>query len=160
MILDSSEVAQLQRLQKYKIFGSIFNPFYTAGNPVANAIGYAFLIILWWLGMWSFVYSIGLNQKADGPWFFGWQTLISILFLVLGLASMIAIQACWSKIGFDPYRIKYIIAFPGIAIGAFLPPLLLRHGLPFMNHFMQLIYLPVGAENLCHLWGSRSLPSL
>jgi hypothetical protein len=47
---------------------------------------------------------------------------------------MIAIQACWSKIGFDPYRIKYFIGFLGIAIGAFVPPVLLKHGLPFMNH--------------------------
>jgi hypothetical protein len=134
MTLGNSEITQLQHLQKYKFFGSMFNPFYVAGNPAANAIGYAFLITLWWLGMWSFIYSIGLNPEADGPWLFGWQSLISVLFLALGLASMIAIQACWSKIGFDLYRIKYFSGFLGIAIGAFVPPVLLRHGLPFMKH--------------------------
>lgn len=125
------EVAELQSLQKYKVFGAAFNPFYASGGIFANAVGYAFLIILWWFGAYSFVYSIGLNKPPDTPFLFGWQTLISILYFALGIASMIAIQACWQKFGFASYQLKLWVSFVGIAIGALLPPILLRQGLPF-----------------------------
>jgi hypothetical protein len=120
----------LQGLQKYKIFGAILNPFYASGGVLANAVGYAFLIILWWFGMYSFIYSIDLNKAAGSAFLFGWQTLISILYLALGLSSMIAIQACWRKFGFASYELKLWVSFLGIAVGAIMPPILLRHGLP------------------------------
>jgi hypothetical protein len=81
--------------------------------------------------MYSFLYSIGLNKPADTPFLFGWQTLITVLYLALGLGSMIAIQACWNKFGFASYQLKHWLAFLGIAIGAFVPPILLRHGASF-----------------------------
>jgi hypothetical protein len=126
-----AEITELQRMQSYRFFGAIFNPFYVSGGRFANAIGYAFLIVLWWLGMYSFYYSIGLNASADGPWLFGWQALVSVLYFALGLASMFAIQSCWNKFGPAPYNIKLYVSFLGIAIGAIVPPILLRHGLPF-----------------------------
>lgn len=127
------QIDTLQHLPGHWILNPIFNPFYVSHNRIVNAIGYAFLIVLWWLGMYSFYYSIQLNPSVDGPWLFGWQTLISVLYLALGLGSMLAIQACWSKFGFAPYTTKLYASFLGIAVGCSVPPLLLHHGLPFLH---------------------------
>jgi hypothetical protein len=87
-----------------------------------------FLIVLWWIGMHSFIYSITLNP--DSPLLFAWQVVVSLIYLVLGLASMLVIQLCWSKWGFDPYRTKQLVGFVGIAVGAFGLPVLLHLGAP------------------------------
>jgi len=128
----AAEVAQIQHAQQYKLLGALFNPFYISRNAAINAIGYAFLIVLWWLGMHAFLYSIGLNKDSTGPWFFGWQTLITVMYLALGLSSMWAIQACWYKFGIHDYDSKLIAAFLGIPIGAFVPPLVLKLGSPLL----------------------------
>ena len=125
---DLSSVEQIQNYQPKWILGLLINPFYKGNSAFANGVGYAFLIILWWLAMHSFTYSIHLN--SDSRWLFAWSSLISVIFLALGLASMLAIQGTWSKIGMDNYRIKWIFGFIGIPIGAFLPPFLLRLGVP------------------------------
>lgn len=127
------EITDLRSMQKYHFFGFLANPFYVSKNQAITAVGYAFLIVLWWLGMYTFLYSLGLN--VDSPWLFGWQVLISVIYLALGLASMLAIQACWSKFDITVYRWKMWAAFVGIPIGAFLPPLLLRLGIPKISLF-------------------------
>jgi hypothetical protein len=126
--LDASAVTAIQSYQPKWILGPLLNPFYLGPSAIWNSVGYAFLIILWWLGMHSFVYSIGLN--ADSKWLFGWMALISVLFLALGLGSMLAIQGTWEKIDMSQYRLKWVCGFVGIPVGAFLPPLLLRLGAP------------------------------
>jgi hypothetical protein len=126
-----NEVGSLQRSQKYLHLGFLVNPFYISKNSVITAVGYAFLIFLWWLGMHTFLYSIGLNS-TNSPFLFGWQILISVLYLSVGLASMFAIQACWQKFGIASYQLKIWAAFVSIPVGAFLPPLLLRLGLPHL----------------------------
>lgn len=126
-----NEVAGLQRSQKYLYFGFLINPFYISKSTIATAVGYAFLIVLWRLGMHSFLYSLGLNA-ADSPLLFGWQVLISVLYLAVGLASMFAIQTCWQKFGMEPYQLKMWAAFIGIIVGAFLPPFLLWLGVPHL----------------------------
>jgi hypothetical protein len=65
---------------------------------------------------------------------FGWQTLISVVYLALGPASMVVIQLRWQKFGMS-YTWKWLIGFVGIPIGAFLPPLILRLGLPDLPFF-------------------------
>ena len=130
----SNQLAHLQDLSQYKILGPLFNPFYTSDKIFAKAVaalGYAFLIILWWLGFYSFSYSVGPNESADSPFLFGWRMLISILYLVLGLLSMLAIQQCWRKFDFASYQLKWLVGFLGILIGASVPPLILGHRLSF-----------------------------
>jgi hypothetical protein len=56
----STEITELQRLQKYKILGPIFNPFYASGGVFANAVGYAFLIAV---VAWHVLVSIFYRPK-------------------------------------------------------------------------------------------------
>jgi hypothetical protein len=126
--VEKTTIAQIQSTQIKWIFGPLCNPFFLGKYRLLNSCGYAFLIILWWLGMHTFLYSTGLNPQSK--WVFGWQTLISVMFLALGLASMLAIQGCWRNFGMADYRLKWIFGSIGIPIGAFLPPILLRLGLP------------------------------
>jgi hypothetical protein len=86
--------------------------------------------VLWWLGFHSFLYSIEFGGEQPAPFLFGWQILISVVYLALGLASMIVIQLCWQKFGMGSYTWKWLIGFVGIPIGAFLPPIAIRLGLP------------------------------
>lgn len=97
--VDDATLAQIQSTQIKWVFGPLCNPFYLGQYRLFNGCGYAFLIILWWLGMHTFLYSIRLNT-------------------------------CWKKFGFPAYRLKWMFGFIGIPIGAFLPPLLLKLGLP------------------------------
>ena len=126
--LDSAGIKAIQTTQIKMLFGPLFNPFYVSASNWINGCGYAFLIILWWIGMHSFVYSIHLNPESK--WLFGWQMLISAMFLALGLTAMFAIQSIWAKMGLGSYRVKWLCGFIGIPIGAFLPPFLLRLGVP------------------------------
>lgn len=122
---------QILRVQSYQpkfLLGPILNPYFLGKTVFLNNIGMAFLIVLWWLGMHSFIYSLELEQFS--PLRFGWQSLISVLYLSLGLASIIAIQMCWIKWGFGSYKDKWLFSFFGIAIGAFGPPYLLKLGIP------------------------------
>ena len=126
--LGKDQIREIQSYQVKYVLGPLLNPFYLSKSTFINSIGYAFLIILWWLAMHSLTYSINLNQRT--PLLFGWQALISVLFFVLGLMSMLAIQGCWAKWGLEAYRWKLNLAFVGIGIGGFLPPILLKLGLP------------------------------
>ena len=118
--MDNVALAQVQTLQVKWVFGPLCNPFYVGSNSLLTGCGYAFLIVLWWdrdahipLFHWP---------ELGSRWLFGWQTLISVMYFALGLASMLAIQACWNKLGMEAYRAKWISGFIGIPIGAFLPP--------------------------------------
>lgn len=123
------EIISVQQSQKYMFLGFLFNPFYVSKNNILTGMGYAFLIFLWWIGMHSFWYSIGLNSN-ESPFLFGWQVLVNVLYLAVGLASMFAMQACWQKFGITQYQVKIWAAFVGIAAGALLPPIILGLGLP------------------------------
>ena len=111
-----------------RLLRPLINPYYLGFNNFLNNISMAFLIVLWWLGMHSFVYSLELEKYS--PVRFGWQSLITLLYLSLGLASMIAIQICWVQWGFDAYKSKWAFSFLGIAIGAFGLPAFLNLGFP------------------------------
>jgi hypothetical protein len=126
--VSDEELQQIRAHQVKFLLGPLCNPFYAGRSRWLNGVGYAFLILLWWLAMHSFLYSINLNTSSR--WLFGWQTLISALFLALGYASMIAVQGCWEKFGVSVYAEKWKFGMIGIPIGAFLPPLLLGLGLP------------------------------
>jgi hypothetical protein len=130
--LDPSQLADVQNHQVKWVLGPLLNPFFVSKYSLLNNIGYAFLIILWWLGMHSFIYFIQLNPDGSpySKWIFGWQSLINVLYLAVGLASMIAIQTGWQQYGLEIYQAKRYWGFLGILIGAFLPPLLLKLGIP------------------------------
>src|SRR5438477_1523475 len=55
--VDQASLSAIQQYQPKWVLGPILNPFYVGRNPLLNCLGYAFLIILWWLGMHSFAYS-------------------------------------------------------------------------------------------------------
>ena len=64
--VDNVALAQVQTLQVKWVFGPLCNPFYVGSNSLLTGCGYAFLIVLWWIGMHTFLYSIGLNSDPDG----------------------------------------------------------------------------------------------
>lgn len=126
--LSEEQVRAIKSMNVKFVLGPLLNPFYVSGHAFVNAVGYAFLIVLWWLGMHSFTYS--LRFTTGRGLVFGWQLLVSCMYLILGLGSMVAIQQCWLKMGVDAYKLKWRWCFVGIPVGAFLPPLLLRLGIP------------------------------
>lgn len=73
--------------------------------------------------MHSFYYSVKLNRP--GPLLEGWNTVTSGLYLICGLATMLAIQSCFLKFGYNAYRLKHFCSFTGIVVGAFLLPAIL-----------------------------------
>jgi hypothetical protein len=119
-------ISYIQSHQVYRFFGPVFNPFFVSDQPIINAFGYMFLIVLWWVGQYTFWYSIGMNQYS--PFLYAWTILISTIYLVVGLISMLAIPSCWRKFGMSAYTLKWYSGFVGI--GAGLPPLLTGRGMP------------------------------
>lgn len=126
--IDDQARLDIQKCEVKWVLGPLLNPFYLSESPTASAVGYAFLIVLWWLGMHAFAYSVAENPGSR--WLYGWQILVSVLYLALGLAAMAFIQSGWNKLGMDDYRLKWRCGFIGIPIGVFIPPILLRLGLP------------------------------
>jgi hypothetical protein len=126
--LNQEEMAIVTSYQPIPLTGPLFNPFFISANIYINSMGYAFLIVLWWIAMHSFWYSIDLNTGT--PFVFAYRWFITCLFLALGLMSMLAIQQCWYKFGFDDFKIKWVCGFIGIPIGGFLLPFLLKLGAP------------------------------
>lgn len=128
--ITKSELTDLQATEFIKFTGPLFNPFYLSGKPWVDAVGYAFLIVLWWIGMHTFYQSVKLNDPS--PLLASWNTVASGLYLVCGLASMLVIQGCFRQFGYEDYRLKHYFAFVGIAFGAFVPQALLtRSGVGF-----------------------------
>jgi hypothetical protein len=126
--LTAAEISYAQSYQVWWILGPLFNPFYVSNYPVINAVGYAFLIILWWIGVYTFLYSVDIN--ADSPFYDSWKLMVSAIYLCLGLMSMVAIQRCWMRFGFGAYTLKWKFALVGIVAGMTLPPLLSGRGIP------------------------------
>lgn len=126
--LSEEQLTLAKEHQVLFILGPLANPFYRSDSAFVSNMGYAFLIVMWWLGMHSFTYSIG--QESPTPLLYGWQVLFGIVFLALGLAAMLGIQVCWHTLGMEEYRGKLQWSFLGIVIGAFLPPYLFNLGLP------------------------------
>jgi hypothetical protein len=90
--ITEEQLRAIKAQEAWFFFGPICNPFYIGRLSAMNNIGYAFIIVLWWLGMHSFLYSI--EQNASQPLLYGWQILFSVLFLALGLVAMWGIQLC------------------------------------------------------------------
>lgn len=107
------------------VLGPLINPFFVGKYELINAIGYAFCIILWWLGMHSFWMSTQLN--APSPSILAWNVLVGGIYLVIGLASMAAIQSIFVRFGLDLYKTKWFCAFLGIGIGAIIPRLMIDY---------------------------------
>jgi hypothetical protein len=123
MPINAEQVIQMQNLNPMWLLGPIVNPLYVSNFSVVNSFGYAVLIILWWLAMHTFWFSIRLNSSS--PFIAAWDLLFGGLFLLLGLSSMIVVQSLFYKLGLDYYQLKIRFSFVGIAIGAFLPPFIL-----------------------------------
>ncbi|MCC7190418.1 MAG: hypothetical protein IT312_16900 [Anaerolineales bacterium] len=94
----------------------IFNPFaQTSGilSPFTDNLGLALLLLIWWLG-----YHTGffLHQTTQRAWT---GYLLSAIYLVLGLVSMILIISLIAQINEGTAIVKQVLLFIAIPIGAF-----------------------------------------
>jgi hypothetical protein len=128
LTISPDDLKQLQSKHILEYLGPILNPFFVSDNQIINSLGYMFLIVLWWIGQYTFLYSVELN--LDSPFLYAWKLLISALYLAIGLISMLMIQQCWINFGMAAYKTKYYVGFLGIIIGAGLPPVLTGRGFP------------------------------
>jgi hypothetical protein len=94
----------------------VFNPFAeTSGflSYITDNLGLALLLLLWWLGFHT---GFFLHRGANKAWI---GNLLSILYLILGLTSMVLIMLFMAKVNSDTFLIKQILLFVAIPIGAF-----------------------------------------
>lgn len=94
----------------------ILNPFaQTSGvlSPFTDNLGLALLLLLWWLGFHT---GFFLHRNTKRAWI---ENLLTIIYLVFGLISMVLIMTLMTKINNDTAIIKQILLFIAIPIGAF-----------------------------------------
>lgn len=93
-----------------------FNPFAeTSGflSYVTDNLGLALLLLLWWLGFHT---GFFLPRNTKQTWV---NNLLSMIYLVLGLTSMVFIMVFMAKVNSETIIIKQILLFVAIPIGAF-----------------------------------------
>ncbi len=94
----------------------VFNPFAeTSGvlSYVTDNLGLALLLLLWWLGFHTGFY---LHRGTKQVWI---GNLLSVIYVVLGLTSMVLIMLFMSKVNRETFLIKQILLFVAMPIGAF-----------------------------------------
>lgn len=94
----------------------VFNPFAeTSGflSYITDNLGIALLLLLWWLGFHTGFY---LHRDSKQAWV---SNLLSTIYLVLGLTSMVLIMLFMAKVNSETIIIKQILLFVAIPIGAF-----------------------------------------
>jgi hypothetical protein len=94
----------------------VFNPFAeTSGflSYVTDNLGLALLLLLWWFGFHT---GFFLHRNTKQAWI---SNLLSIIYLLLGLTSMVLIMAFMAKVNSETVIIKEILLFVAIPIGAF-----------------------------------------
>ena len=93
-----------------------FNPFSeTSGflSYITDNLGLALLLLLWWLGFHT---GFFLHRGTKQAWI---SNLLSVIYLVLGLTSMVLIMLLMAKVNSETIIIKQILLFVAIPIGAF-----------------------------------------
>lgn len=94
----------------------ILNPFaQTSGilGLFTDNLGLALLLLIWWLGFHT---GFFLHQTTKQIWI---GYLLSSIYLVLGLVSMIMIMSLVAQVNNDTAIIKQVLLFIAIPIGAF-----------------------------------------
>lgn len=94
----------------------IFNPFAETSSflsYVTDNLGLALLLLLWWLGFHT---GFFLHRDTKHAWV---SILLSVIYLVLGLTSMVLIMLFMIKVNGQTIIIKQVLLFIFIPIGAF-----------------------------------------
>jgi hypothetical protein len=93
----------------------VFNPFAeTSGflSYVTDNLGLALLLLLWWLGFHT---GFFLHRGAKQVWI---SNILSIIYLLLGLTSMVLIMMFMAKVNSGTAIIKIALLFIAIPFGA------------------------------------------